>query len=319
MKKCPGCSRIYDDSQSFCLDDGTALIAESVFQTAETVVMPHKKKSKLPIIFVGMIGLLILGIAAAWFLIQRNFGEYQRAAGNVRSTPAPLQPANNAAATTSNSSSAPADVSQVKVENSVPIASKDIGSLRVVLKSFSPLKLDTGQAGVRVVFEFTNLEKEKPVVVAMNANSCEYNCGSMANYLRSTLVDENGGIWRLSNTDVAGMSVVGVGLQHLQGPYYNPAEIVTVLAKRDDIKSDVLQEGGQEFRFVFGSTTEMPPGQSKTVTINFAQDPNQTGSGAPPKTFQMASEIVVGVVTTGAKTAYSLHNLTFDRINLASR
>lgn len=315
MKKCPGCSRSYDDSQSFCLDDGTALLTEPATHTAETVVMQPKKKSKLPILFVGILGLLVFGITAAWFLIQRNFGDSPRTASNVKTTLVP----NNTVTTISNASTSPADAPQVKVENSVAIATKDIGSLRVVLKSFSPLKLENGQAGVRVVFEFTNLEKEKPIVVAMNADVCgDYYCKQIGDYLRSTLVDGNGGIWRLGNSDVAGMSVVGVGLQHLNGPRYNPAEIVTVLSKRDDIKSDVLQEGAQQFRFIFGSTTEMPSGQSLAVTVNFAQDPNQTGSGPPPKVFQMASEIVVGVVTAGAKTSYSLHNLTFDRVSLAN-
>jgi hypothetical protein len=49
--------------------------------------------------------------------------------------------------------------------------------------------------------------------------------------------------------------------------------------------------------------------------MNFAQDASQTISGALPKFFQINSEIVVGV-TTGAKTSYSLQNLTFDRVGM---
>lgn len=320
MKTCPSCSRIYDDTQSFCLDDGTPLVVDSVSHTAETVVMPlKKKKSKLPILFIGILGLLVLGIMSGWFFIQRNFGDSQRTAGNLKTTPEPIQSANNTVTTASSPSTGPADAPQVTIENSAPIATKDIGSLRVVLKSFSPLKLDNGHSGIRVVFGFTNLEKERPIVVAMNANAYEYTGNELGNYLRSTLVDENGGVWRLGNSDVEGMSVVGVGNQHVNGTKYNPAEIVNVLAKRDEIKSDVLQEGGSEFRFVFGSMTEMPPGESKSVTMSFVRDSNQTGSGAPPKIFQLASEIVVGIVTNGAKTSYSLNNLTFDKINLAGR
>lgn len=317
MKKCPSCSRIYDDSQSFCLDDGTALIAEPVSNTAETVVMQPKKKSKLlPILFVSIIALLFLGIAAGYFLIQRNYGDVQRSVTNVRSTPPQIQPQNNSITTASSPSTASADAPQVKVENSAIIATKDIGSLRVALKSFSPLKLNNGQAGVRVVFEFTNLEKEKLIVVAMNANGCDYGCSQINLYLRSTLVDENGGVWRIANTDVEGMSTIGVGAKH-HYLVYNPAEVVEALTKRDEIKSDILQENGVDLHVVFGSMTEMPAGQSKVVTVSFAQD--QAGTGAPPKVFQMASEIVVGVVTAGAKTSYSLHNVTFDKISLQGR
>lgn len=307
---------MYDDPQSFCLDDGTPLIADMASHSAQTVVMNPKKKSKLPIVFVALLGLLVVGITGAWFLIQRNYGDSQRHVANVISTPGRVQAANNNVTATSNSSIVPADAPQVTVENSAAIATKDIGSLRVVLKSFSPLKLDNGQAGVRVVFEFTNLEKEKPIVVAMNANACGWNCLTIGDHLRSTLVDENGGTWLVSNPDVAGMSIVGVGTQHANGPLYNPAEIAIALAKRDEVKSDVLQEGGSEFHLVFGSTTEMEAGHSQAVTVNFAQD--QPGSGPPPKVFQLASEIVVGVVNAGSKTAFSMHNLTFDRVRLAN-
>ena len=43
MKQCPACDRTYDDSQSFCLMDGTSLIIESgeklLRQAATTIVM----------------------------------------------------------------------------------------------------------------------------------------------------------------------------------------------------------------------------------------------------------------------------------------
>jgi len=121
MKKCPGCSRIYDDSQSFCLDDGTALIAESTIQAAETVVIPPaetlvvpRKRSKLPFIFVGILVLLVVGLIVAWLILQRNYGERdpQRAAGNVQSTPIPIQPANNTVTTIPSPSPSPTDLPQ---------------------------------------------------------------------------------------------------------------------------------------------------------------------------------------------------------------
>lgn len=199
------------------------------------------------------------------------------------------------------------------------IATKDIGSLRVVLKSVLRVKLNRAFSSANVIrcsFEFINLETQRPIVVAMNATAADWNYGySIGGYLRSTLVDENGGLWRLLNSDVSGMSIVGVGSQPTRG-YYDPAEIVTVLSKRDDLNSDVFQNGR---RFIFGKTTEMSPGQTLSVTVSFAQDANRTNTDTLPNVFQMATEIVVGVATTGTKKSYTLYNLTFDQVSPTAR
>ena len=202
------------------------------------------------------------------------------------------------------------------------IASKDLGSLRVVLKSIMRVKLKDrwGNSfdGIRCSFDFINLETQKPIVVAMNLIAGPQNTANViGSHLRSTLVDENGGVWRVPNSDVAGMSVVGVGNQEYAAPYYNPAEIVTVLSKRDDADSDWDRRiQYREFRFIFGSTTEMAPGQNLTVTMTFVRDANETLSGQSPKVFQIASEIVVGIARTGTKKSYTLHNFTFDQVSV---
>lgn len=188
------------------------------------------------------------------------------------------------------------------------IATKDIGSLRVVLKSLMPVNT-SGRSGIRCSFDFTNVETQRPIVVAMNSTA---GGGRIGEYLRSTLVDENGGLWRLHNSDVAGMSIVGVGIQP-GGSWYNPAEIVTVLSKRDDLNLDVDRSSG--YSFIFGLMTEMSPGQSLTVTMTFVLNDN---SASPSKVFQMATEIVVGIVS-GTKKSYALHNLTFDRVSLPGK
>jgi TolB-like protein len=204
------------------------------------------------------------------------------------------------------------------------IATKDLGSLRVVLKSIMRVKLTDrwGNSfnGIRCSFEFINLETQKPIVVAMNLIAGPQSTAEvMGSHLRSTLIDENGGVWRVPNSEVTGMTVVGVGNQGYARPYYNPAEIVTVLSKRDDADSDWDRSVRyQSFRFIFGSTTEMAPGQNLTVTMTFVQDANETPSGPSPKVFQIASEIVVGVVKAGTKKSYSLHNFTFDRVGLSA-
>src|SRR6185369_5867153 len=150
-----------------------------------------------------------------------------------------LMGAGNTGPTNTSSSSAPSYQGNA-------IASKDIGSLRVVLKSIMRVTVAGNYSalnGIRCSFEFINLETQKPIVVAMNAIA---NSSVIGRSLRSTLVDENGGLWRPRNSDVAGMSIVGVGQQQ-SGFLYDPTEIVTVLAKRDDLNSDE----DQNQRFIF--------------------------------------------------------------------
>lgn len=89
MKKCTACNRIYDDSQSFCLDDGTLLITDNTVISDETKVLP-RRKNRLPLIFTGLI--LLLGLfVAGWFLLgtnDRNTNQNTRLTVNVQ-TPAP--------------------------------------------------------------------------------------------------------------------------------------------------------------------------------------------------------------------------------------
>ena len=67
MKKCPSCNRTYDDSQVFCLDDGTLLITNSGTNLQETVVLP-RKKNKFPFIF-GVLLLVVGASAVGWLLL----------------------------------------------------------------------------------------------------------------------------------------------------------------------------------------------------------------------------------------------------------
>ncbi|MGI8466995.1 MAG: LCCL domain-containing protein [Pyrinomonadaceae bacterium] len=71
MKQCPKCNRTYDDSQAFCLMDGTPLANES---EEETVVRqaPARKKGRF-LLWLGLTGLVILlgGGVIAGFLIYK--------------------------------------------------------------------------------------------------------------------------------------------------------------------------------------------------------------------------------------------------------
>jgi len=67
MKKCPNCNRVYDDSQSFCLEDGSPLSTGSAMSSQETVVLP-RKKNKFPFILGGL--LLLTGVLiGGWLLL----------------------------------------------------------------------------------------------------------------------------------------------------------------------------------------------------------------------------------------------------------
>ena len=102
MKKCQQCGRVYDDSQSFCVEDGTTLLADTKNEITETVVLPGKKsklpgkKSKLPLILISL--LLLIGISVTvwlWFAFRpsNEAPSNKQVAVNVQtpvSTPTPL-------------------------------------------------------------------------------------------------------------------------------------------------------------------------------------------------------------------------------------
>ena len=71
MKKCPVCSRTYDDSQSFCLMDGTALTVESETETIVRQPPAHKKSKVLPLILAFLVlAILSAGGIGAWLLYK---------------------------------------------------------------------------------------------------------------------------------------------------------------------------------------------------------------------------------------------------------
>ena len=208
------------------------------------------------------------------------------------------------------------------------IATKDIGPLRVVLKLIMPMKLkdQNGQSvnGIRCSFEFMNLDTQRPIAAAMNAVPKGGNGwpAELGDVLRTTLVDERGTVWSLSASGVTGIGIVSVGLSSIYR-LASPAEIGSLLQRQDEDSTNMTFEPGRpdlKRAFVLGSTTPIiPPAQSVTVVMNFVQDAGEMTSGPSPTVFQMATEIVVGIVTTGTKKSYTLYNLTFDRVGMSGR
>ena len=221
------------------------------------------------------------------------------------------------------------------------IATKDIGSLRVVLKSVLPMKLkgqnDQSTNGIRCSFEFINRETQRPLVVAANAEvgiAGGYYGKGAGGILRTTLVDDRGTLWKLYSSNVTGLGVVSVGIGADGHQVLHPEDIVRVLQLRDETGSDSYRQnngsygttfiypdgrtsgGGPGNTFVFGVTTPIMAGQSVTVVMNFFQDDNEAVLGSYPKLFQLVSEIVVGVVAIDTKKSYSLQNLILDRVSM---
>jgi hypothetical protein len=201
------------------------------------------------------------------------------------------------------------------------IATKDAGPLRVVLKSAIPMKFkdryDKSKTGISCSFEFVSRETQRTLAVAMTAIAGD---GShMGDVLRSTLVDDRGRVWSLITSGVTGMSVVGVGAKSPtnRSDYkgvYDPTEIITLLKMQNDTNSSTSISDEREYQFIFGSTTQIAPGQSATVIMNFVL--GEADSGPAAKGIQISSEMVVGIGTRDLKTTYSLQNVIFDRVGM---
>ncbi len=227
-------------------------------------------------------------------------------------------------------------------QDATAIATKDIGPLRVVLKAAMLLtsRNRRGQSvnGLRCTFEFVSRETQRDVLVAMNAAPEQELAGAyyrprMGSVLRTTAVDSRGVPWALATSDVTGVSVVSAGLKDGLA-LASASDIVSLLRRFDESGSEIgtrsvgvnphrdaggLKSRQFQYQFVFGSVTTIPPGGRVTVVMNFVQEAGETTSGAPPQFFQIASELVVAVVTTSGSRSYSLENLLFDRVSLPTR
>jgi len=191
------------------------------------------------------------------------------------------------------------------------IATKDIGSLRVVLRSALLVKTPSGGLGVRCVFDLLSMETQRDLYVAMNSSVDRGR--RLESALRSGLLDDSGGQWTLRSPDVNGLSAVGAGM-YIESwgggaSSYSPTDIAMLLSRRYDLKSDAVGD----IVFVFGQTTRIEPGKSITASMTFV---NTARAAQQPSVIQLAMEIVVGLAPTQATRTYQLHNLVFDRISL---
>ena len=227
------------------------------------------------------------------------------------------------------------------------VATKDIGMLRVVLKSVL-----RSQRAIRCTFELTNRDAQQSLLVATNAETTkpmpEYGLRIVTTFtppstpLRAWLIDQAGGSWKLASTDVnIGFVKAGVHGHHGETAY-SPMDIARLMALRDQLgrntddpsdgiwaKAIGMGEGGMNvtygdggntspeqffpFRgntFISGTPTAIAPGQGVTVTMTFRPDESSSASATA---FQFRSELVVGSTRQG----YVLNTVAFDRLSIS--
>ena len=76
MKSCPKCDRVYDDSLSFCLDDGSALLSSdsdvnTVFHRPSNIKTVPTKSNSWKYAFLGLVPLLLAAFGLSLFLLTR--------------------------------------------------------------------------------------------------------------------------------------------------------------------------------------------------------------------------------------------------------
>lgn len=214
------------------------------------------------------------------------------------------------------------------------IATKDLGPLRVILKTVLPLKLraENGQPlnGMRCSFEFTNLDTHRRLVVAAIADPGRqpglYAIGggttdgtAAGDLLRTTLVDERGTVWKLyavGVSNVTGLGVVSPGRNANHQPY-STNDIPGLLVRREETGANTAKDDwDRDYTFVWGSTTPIAPGEVANVVMNFREESGGSSPVAAPASFQFSGELLVGVASGGRATSFAVHNLAFDRVIL---
>lgn len=122
MKQCPQCQRTYDDSQSFCLMDGTPLAIESEEETVVRRQSPAPKKGRL-LLWLGLLGLLLFAgsVLVVGFLIYKYSGTGEnvqaKRQSNVNSSSSPtLSSTPKATPTPELANSSPVENSSPKTE-----------------------------------------------------------------------------------------------------------------------------------------------------------------------------------------------------------
>ena len=147
MKQCPKCNRTYDDSQFFCLMDGTALKEESEEQTTIVQSSPPKKKSRF-LLWTGLAVLAILagGAAVGGFLIYKFSNRTESVSGkrqsNAATSPSPM-PSSTPKTTPTPTNSSPVEERSPKIEETKPTPNNEDS------EDITPINWETTASGFK--------------------------------------------------------------------------------------------------------------------------------------------------------------------------
>lgn len=237
----------------------------------------------------------------------------------------------------------------VSTRTELPIAVRDLGSMRVSLKSVATVRLNGQGPAIRISFELSNRETNRSLLVAINGEGQNRNSPT-GDRLRSSLLDDRGGVWNLYSSNLSGLGFVNVGVHGPNGQdAYSSSEVVRLLQLRDNLGRDADDPSDGYFAnadscggggcnvtfnsgtgitstrkffpysgntFISGSPTAIEPGQSAIVTMTFVPQSGETIYGSTPSSFQYHCEFVMGFEDGRSRNSYSLQNLIIDRISM---
>lgn len=228
----------------------------------------------------------------------------------------------------------PATVAQGSSGGSVVSASEtgpsvllhEFGGLRVTLRSVRPMSATTSQSnrGLRLTVEFENRDQQRVMEVALNADISPQTIATIrrgwhlttaSDTLRAGLLDNLGSRWNLLSSRVSGISTVGVGQT---GPFVaaNPSDIASLLRRRDGSGTDriVFNQFGDAVQFVFGSMTQIAPGQRLTATLDFVNERGGMGTDTRADAVQLTSDLVVATEDRPGRKSYVLRTISIGRL-----
>ena len=176
----------------------------------------------------------------------------------------------------------------------------------------------------------SSTSKSRGIVVAANEEpSIPQSIGDAPLRLRSSLLDEQGVMWRLRSMSGLGSVRAGYHGSWTFGGVkaYSATDIVRLLALRDKLGRDI-DDPSDGYRatydgrwvpnrgnpFVFGASVSIEPGRSMPVVMDFDSD-----GGSAPSAVQISTELVIGAPSTSARKSFSLQNVIFDRVAVPSR
>jgi TolB-like protein len=182
------------------------------------------------------------------------------------------------------------------------IAIKDVGDLRIVLKSIRPIKDDDSRKQVlQLVLELINRNLKEGALVAANSSARNFD----PHCARAYLLDATGSTWNLAT--LGGLPLVGA-----KGGG-DPASVVEHIKKGHHLSLDGMYFGGDGLEWG-GGFALIAPSQSMLVTMTFIRQGEQhTGV---PESVQFGGELVVGSGAIEQPENCALINLIYDNVKL---